>query len=56
MRKARGWSQERLAAAAGLSTMQIVHIERGATDPKLSTIMKLANALNVGADELLRPQ
>jgi transcriptional regulator with XRE-family HTH domain len=54
LRKDRGWTQERLAEEAGMNWLQVGHVERGASDPKLSTIVKLAKALRVPAAELLR--
>jgi len=55
MREARGWTLEDFAEASTLNALQIGHIERGASDPKLSTILKLANALEIRPHELLRP-
>jgi len=40
---------EQFAEAARMNELQIGHIERGASDPKLSTILKLARALKVGS-------
>jgi transcriptional regulator with XRE-family HTH domain len=54
LREARDWTQERLAEESGMNWLQVGHIERGASDPKLSTIVKLAKALGVPAAELLR--
>jgi transcriptional regulator with XRE-family HTH domain len=54
LREARGWSQEQLAETAGMNWLQVGHIERGASDPKLSTVYKLAKALRVAAADLLR--
>jgi transcriptional regulator with XRE-family HTH domain len=54
LRKERGWSQEELAEAAGMNWLQVGHIERGASDPKLSTIVKLAKALRIHPADLLR--
>ena len=54
LREERGWTLEQFADAAGMNELQIGHIERGASDPKLSTILKLAKALKVRPDELLR--
>lgn len=53
-REARAWTLEQLAEAAGMNPLQVGHIERGASDVKLSTIVKLANALGTTASELLR--
>jgi transcriptional regulator with XRE-family HTH domain len=42
-----GLSQEQLATAAGLSELTISSLERGQSDPKLSTIQKIAQALDL---------
>ncbi|HXA17306.1 MAG TPA: helix-turn-helix transcriptional regulator [Thermoanaerobaculia bacterium] len=55
LREAAGWTLEELAEAAKMNELQVGHIERGASDPKLSTITKLAKALGISASELLRP-
>lgn len=55
IREERGLTLEKFAEAARMNYLQIGHIERGASDPKLSTILKLAKALNIRPDELLRP-
>jgi transcriptional regulator with XRE-family HTH domain len=55
VREAKGWTLEQFAEAARMNELQVGHIERGASDPKLSTILKLARALKVRPDELLRP-
>lgn len=50
-----GLSQGKLARLADVSNNTIVNIEAGKQDnPTIETIKKLANALNVSADELLR--
>lgn len=54
MRLAREWSQERLAEAAELNVVQLSNIERGANEPKLRTIIRLARALKVSCGELLK--
>jgi transcriptional regulator with XRE-family HTH domain len=54
LREAKGWTLERLAEEARMNELQVGHIERGASDVKLSTILKLARALGVTASELLR--
>lgn len=55
LRTVKGWTLEELAEAARMNELQAGHIERGATDPKLSTIRKLARAYGMTASELLRP-
>lgn len=55
MREGKGLTLEQFAEEAKMNELQIGHIERGASDPKLSTILKLARALKVKPDELLRP-
>ena len=54
IREDKGWTLEQLAEAAQMNELQVGHIERGASDPKLSTILKLARALKIRPDELLR--
>jgi transcriptional regulator with XRE-family HTH domain len=48
-----GLSQERLSALAGLHRTEISLLERGERDPKLSTIVRLADALGVPAAALV---
>lgn len=44
LRLKRGWTQERLAEEAELNAVQVNHIERGANEPKLTTILRLTRA------------
>lgn len=53
LRKAKGWSQQDLAVRAGIHAITVSEIERGATDPKQSTLEALARALEVGVADLL---
>lgn len=53
LRLKRGWTQERLAEEADLNSVQVSHIERGANEPKLTTIIRLARALGVKAGKLI---
>lgn len=53
-RKARGMTQEELAAKADVSTTHIGVIERGVKIPNLDTFVAIANALEVSADILLQ--
>jgi transcriptional regulator with XRE-family HTH domain len=48
-----GLSQEQLSALARLHRTEISLLERGERDPKLSTILRLADALGVPATALL---
>jgi transcriptional regulator with XRE-family HTH domain len=48
-----GLSQERLAFAALLHPTEISLLERGARDPQLATIVRLAHALRVSPGALL---
>jgi len=40
-----GWKQTELASAAGLSEMSVKNIERGTTDPRVSTLEAIKQAL-----------
>lgn len=53
LRKARGLTQQALAEQAGQEPSNISHIERGATKLSLPTLVAIANALGVTADQLL---
>lgn len=52
-RRNSGLSQKALAAAANISTVNLSHIERGTTMISLSTLVKIANSLEVSISELL---
>jgi DNA-binding XRE family transcriptional regulator len=54
LRSAKGWTQETLAEQADMNPLQVGHLERGANDPKLSTILKLARAFGIRPEELIR--
>lgn len=50
-RKARGWSQNELAAKAGLTLSGLTKLEQGAvTDPRWSSMVALADALGISLD------
>ena len=54
LRKQKGWSQERLAQEAGISYNTLIKLERsGIKNPKIETVIKLADALEVSLDELV---
>lgn len=55
LREGKGWSREKLAVESGVSYNTIVKIEYGGIkNPKIETVIKLADALMVSVDELLR--
>ncbi len=56
MRHAKGWSQEVLAFEAGLHRTFIAHVERGARNPALDNIERIALALGVRTFEMLVPR
>ena len=56
LRKKRGLSQEKLARLADISLNALTKIESGfAKKPTIQTVVKLAKALNVSLDELVKP-
>ncbi len=50
-----GWKQTDLAKAAAISEMSIKNIERGATDPRASTLRAIQSALEVAGVIFLDP-
>lgn len=52
-RKSLGLSQQRLAEMSNQEPSNVSHIERGATKLSLPTLVNIANALHVTADDLL---
>jgi transcriptional regulator with XRE-family HTH domain len=52
-RHAKNWTQEDLAHASGLTSVQISRIERGVREVRLTTILRLLRALDVPPTELL---
>ena len=53
-RKQKGWSQERLAKESGISYNTLIKLERnGIKNPKIETVIKLADALKVSLDALV---
>ena len=55
LRERRGMSQRDLAEKAGVSQPAICQIETGATKPRLETVFRIANALDVCMPELFDP-
>jgi transcriptional regulator with XRE-family HTH domain len=55
-RQEKGISQDRLSKLADLSLNTIVNIESGGNlNPTIETLTKIANALGVKVDDLIRP-
>jgi len=54
LRKARGWSQEKLALESGLARSYVSGIERGRRNVALVNICVLADTLGVSTSEMLR--
>lgn len=53
-REARDWSQEKLAEEAGLHRNYVSSLERGERNVALLNVIKLAEAFNLKASELLK--
>ena len=54
LREAKGWSQARLADAAGVTREYIARLETRKHDPPLSRVQKLATVLGVPIGRLLK--
>lgn len=54
LRKERGWSQEQLALESGVARSYLGGVERGQRNIAIVNICRLANALGVEPQELLR--
>lgn len=54
LRKARGLTQQALAVKAGISLGYLSRLEVGTHDPRLSMLRKLAKALSVPVEDLLK--
>jgi transcriptional regulator with XRE-family HTH domain len=52
-RKRQGITQETLAAASGITASEVSRIERGLREPRLLTIVRVANGLGVAPSDLL---
>ena len=52
LRKQRGYTQEDLAHAAGLTVTAYARIERGLANPTWTTVRRIAGALDVTLGEL----
>ncbi|MEV4419898.1 XRE family transcriptional regulator [Patulibacter sp. NPDC049589] len=52
-RDARGWTQDELSRRAGVSKGALVAVEHGTTNPNLSTLCRLSDALGLPVSSLL---
>jgi transcriptional regulator with XRE-family HTH domain len=53
LRRARGWNQTKMSGESGVSLLTLRKAERGyLLDLRIDTIVKLANALGVGAADI----
>jgi len=53
LRKARGWTSERLAQESSLTVSSVSNIERALQEPRLSTLLLLVDTLEVRPTEML---
>jgi transcriptional regulator with XRE-family HTH domain len=54
-REKKGISQDKLSKLAGVTLHTITKIESGATpDPRIETVKKIADALDVSVDDLIK--
>lgn len=52
LRKQKGMNQEEFADVSGKMINTISNIERGLSDPKVTTLMSISKALNISIEEL----
>ncbi len=53
LRRSKGWKQKELASQVGCSLQQISKLERGCWMPRVSVLVRVAEAFNFTADYLL---
>ncbi|WPX08227.1 helix-turn-helix domain-containing protein [Anaerocellum danielii] len=53
LREAKGWSINQLGLYAGVTPSTIARMEKGESEPPISTLLRIAKALNVSLEELL---
>lgn len=54
-RQSRGWTLDRLAAAAGVSRRMLINVEQGSANPSVGTLLRISDALGVGLPALVEP-
>ena len=52
LRKEKAWTVEELAEKAGLSKSSLNYIERGVSDPKLSSLFNISKAFGLSIPDL----
>lgn len=55
LRKQRGWSLDRAAAASGVSKAMLGQVERGESSPTLNTLWKIARGYELSFSQLMAP-
>jgi len=53
LRKARGWSRNKLAARLGISRQRLTNWEQGSSSPTLEMLLALKRVLGIPLDELV---
>jgi transcriptional regulator with XRE-family HTH domain len=54
LRLAAGWTQEKLAEVAGITTTYTSDLERGTKVPSLTIVLRISRAFRISVAELLR--
>lgn len=54
IRLERGWTQEKLAEAAGIHPVYISYIEQGTRNPSITKILQIARALGCEAAQIFQ--
>ncbi len=54
LRETRGWSQQQLADNSGVPRPTVAHLESGEANPTLSVLVRVATALGVSIEHLVR--
>jgi transcriptional regulator with XRE-family HTH domain len=52
-RNDRGWTLDQLAKRSGVSRRMLVNVEQGVTNPSITTLLRLADALGIGLPTLV---
>ncbi len=55
LRASRGWSQQRLADALGVSRQTVISIEKGRFDPSLPLAFRIASTFDCTIEDVFSP-